>query len=72
MACFLSRRAGYCSADVKLDFGAFLRASKDGIWALSAPVIILGGSYTAIFTLTEPAVVAVVYGLLISFSFTAR
>lgn len=66
MAYFLSRRAGYRSADARLDFGAFLHALKDGIWALLAPVIILGGIYTAIFTPTESAVVAVVYGLLVS------
>lgn len=66
MAYFLSRRAGYRSADAKMDFGAFGRALKDGIWALLAPVIILGGIYTAVFTPTESAVVAVVYGLLVS------
>jgi C4-dicarboxylate transporter DctM subunit len=33
---------------------------------LLAPIIILGGIYTAIFTPTESAVVAVVYGLLVS------
>jgi len=39
---------------------------RGGIWALLAPIIILGGIYTSVFTPTESAVVAVVYGLLVS------
>lgn len=34
-------------------------------WALLAPVIILGGIYSGIFTPTEAAMIAVVYGLII-------
>ena len=41
-------------------------AFKDSIWALLAPVIILGGIYTGIFTPTEAAVVAVFYSLAIA------
>ncbi len=37
----------------------------DGIWALLVPVIILGGIYGGIFTPTEAAAVAVLYGLLV-------
>lgn len=40
---------------------------KDAIWAILMPVIILGGIYTGIFTPTESAAVAVVYGLFVSF-----
>ncbi len=49
-----------------MDFGAFARALRRGIWALLAPIIILGGIYTSVFTPTESAVVAVVYGLFVS------
>lgn len=42
-------------------------ALKDAIWGLLAPVIILGGIYGGIFTPTEAAVVAVVYGVLVGF-----
>jgi C4-dicarboxylate transporter, DctM subunit len=66
MAYALSRRRGYRSADAVLDFGAFARALRRGIWALLAPIIILGGIYTSVFTPTESAVVAVVYGLFVS------
>ncbi|MDH3629454.1 MAG: TRAP transporter large permease [Rhodospirillales bacterium] len=65
-AYLLARRAGYRSADAAVDVIAFLRALRRGIWALLAPIIILGGIYTSVFTPTESAVVAVVYGLLVS------
>ena len=66
MAYALSRRRGYRSAEATMDFGAFVRALRRGFWALLAPIIILGGIYTSVFTPTESAVVAVVYGLFVS------
>ena len=39
----------------------------DAVWGLLMPIIILGGIMTGIFTPTESAAVAVVYGLLVSF-----
>lgn len=46
-------------------FKEFLIAFKDAILALLMPVIILGGIYGGVFTPTEAAVVAVVYGLIV-------
>ena len=43
-----------------------LLALKDTIWALLMPVIVLGGIYAGIFTPTESAAVACIYGLLVS------
>lgn len=40
-------------------------AFKDAIWGLLMPVIILGGIYGGIFTPTEAAGVAVIYGLFV-------
>ncbi|MEL7623083.1 MAG: TRAP transporter large permease [Clostridiales bacterium] len=40
-------------------------AFKDAIWGLLTPVIILGGIYGGVFTPTEAAGVAVVYGLFV-------
>ena len=40
-------------------------AFKEGIWALSLPVVILGGIYSGIFTPTEASAVAVIYSLFI-------
>ena len=39
---------------------------KAAIWALLMPVIILGGIYGGIFTPTESAAVAILYGLIVS------
>lgn len=49
----------------KYGFIDFLIALKDAFFAILMPVIILGGIYGGIFTPTEAAVVAVVYGLII-------
>jgi C4-dicarboxylate transporter DctM subunit len=40
-------------------------AFQDAIWALLMPIIILGGIYGGIFTPTESAAVAIIYGLLV-------
>ena len=40
-------------------------AFKDAVWGIMMPVIILGGIYGGIFTPTEAAGVAVVYGLIV-------
>ena len=40
-------------------------ATKDGIWSLMMPFIILGGIYSGHFTATESAAVAVIYALFV-------
>lgn len=42
-----------------------LKSFKDAIWALLMPIIILGGIYSGLFTPTEAAIVACVYGLFV-------
>lgn len=44
----------------------FFRALRRGIWALGAPVIILGGIYGGVFSPTEAAAVACVYAALVT------
>ena len=44
----------------------FLGAFKRGLWALGAPVIILGGIYGGVFSPTEAAAVACVYAALVT------
>jgi C4-dicarboxylate transporter DctM subunit len=44
-----------------------LSATGEAFWGLMAPVIILGGIYTGIFTPTEAAAVGVTYSFIISF-----
>lgn len=64
MIFYVSYRRGYRGdsfGSVKQIYNAF----KEAIWALLAPVIILGGIYWGIFTPTEAAAVAIIYGLLV-------
>ncbi len=44
-----------------------LKSFLDAFWALMMPVIILGGIYGGVFTPTEAAAVAVLYGIVASF-----
>ena len=47
-------------------FQAFLAASREGVWALGMPVIILGGIYAGIFSPTEAAGIACVYAIVVT------
>lgn len=47
-------------------FAHLWKSFRESFFALMMPVIILGGIYTGVFTPTESAAVAVVYGLLVS------
>jgi C4-dicarboxylate transporter DctM subunit len=48
------------------DRGRFLRATGRSLWALGAPVIILGGIYGGVFSPTEAAAVACVYAAFVT------
>ncbi|WP_366924416.1 TRAP transporter large permease [Metallumcola ferriviriculae] len=66
VAYLISRKQGYAGdsrATSREVFAAFI----DAILALLMPIIILGGIYGGIFTPTEAANVAVVYGFIIGF-----
>lgn len=66
VACYIiSKRNGYRGRDTLPTIRHIAATLKEGIWALFAPVIILGGIYSGIFTPTESAVVAVVYSIII-------
>ena len=60
----LARRAGIPTMP-KATLRETLSAWRSGVWALFAPVIILGGIYGGIFTPTEASMVGVVYGLVV-------
>lgn len=66
VAYLVSRKKGYRGLETRGSFKEILIALKDSIWAILAPVIILGGIYTGIFTPTEAAVVAVFYSLIVA------
>lgn len=63
---FISRRRGYKGSA----FGGFKKMGKaffEALWGILMPVIILGGIYGGIFTPTEAAAVASLYGVVIGF-----
>ncbi|ASN06277.1 TRAP transporter large permease [Virgibacillus necropolis] len=60
----ISLKNGYGGGET-FTFSEFLKAFVDAILAILMPVIILGGIYSGVFTPTEAAVVAVVYGLIV-------
>lgn len=63
---FYARKYGFPTGD-KHSFKQRLAAFADAIWGIMMPVIILGGIMTGVFTPTESAAIAVVYGLFVSF-----
>ncbi len=62
---FRCRAAGYRGSAEPLSPRRIMEASLKGFWALLAPVVILGGIYTGLFTPTEAAIVAIVYTLFV-------
>jgi tripartite ATP-independent transporter DctM subunit len=59
---FFSTRHGWGAADTEAR-PPFWRSLREAGWGLLAPVVILGGMRSGLFTPTEAAVVAVAYGL---------
>lgn len=64
VAYFVSKKNHYVG-EQKASLAEMLAAFKESILALLMPIIILGGIYGGIFTPTEAANVAVVYGLVV-------
>lgn len=60
----ISVKRGYKGEEV-VSFSGIVTAFVKAFWAILMPVIILGGIYAGIFTPTESAAVAVVYGLFV-------
>lgn len=66
VAWYVSRRRGYRGTNRRGSGRELLVALRKSFWALMAPVVILGGIYTGVFTPTEAAVVAVFYSLFVA------
>lgn len=63
---WISAKRGYKGSATRIDVKEIVRTSKDGILALLAPAIIIGGIVSGIFTPTEASVVAVAYSLILA------
>ncbi len=63
---FYARKKGYKGDDRTYTPREVLRIVVDAIPALMVPVIILGGIYGGVFTPTEAAAIAAVYGIFVS------
>jgi len=50
----------------RFELSRFLRATRDGVWALGMPVIIMGGIYAGVFSPTEAAGVSCVYAIVVT------
>lgn len=64
-AIFYARKHGYGS-DEKSSMEVRMKASIKALWGAFLPILILGSIYTGVATPTESAVIAVVYGLIVS------
>lgn len=63
---FVSHRRKYSSGTGERNWKVLIKSLGDAKWALLAPVIILGGIYSGIVTVTEASVISVLYALFIS------
>ena len=64
---YISKKRGYGGNGKRASAAEIWAAFKDALWGLMTPVIILGGIYGGVFTPTEAAGVAAVYGLFVGF-----
>lgn len=60
-----SKKKGFKGDEKKFSMKDFLSAVNDAKWALFVPIIILGGIYGGVFTPTEAAAIAVIYGFVV-------
>ncbi|GAA3541599.1 TRAP transporter large permease [Zobellella aerophila] len=64
---FLCRKHGYKGTTEGWSMATTMTAFRKGIWSVLAPIVILGGIYSGLFTPTESAIVAIFYTLVIGF-----
>ena len=62
---FWSKKAGWKGGENKRNWKHIGKLVWEAKWALLVPVIILGGIYSGLFTPTEAAAVAALYGLIV-------
>ena len=62
----MCRIMGVHAVESRFNLARLMTSIRKGILAILAPIIILGGIYSGIFTPTESAVVAAVYGIIVA------
>ena len=65
VVCWIHARRNKIPVQKRASLSEIRAALRDGIWALLAPAIVLGGIYGGVFTPTEAAVVSCVYAILV-------
>ena len=65
VVCWLHAHRNKIPVQKRASLSEIRSALRDGIWALLAPAIVLGGIYGGVFTPTEAAVVSCVYAILV-------
>ena len=65
VVCWIHARRNKIPVQKRASLSEIRLALRDGIWALLAPAIVLGGIYGGVFTPTEAAVVSCVYAILV-------
>ncbi len=60
---FLAKNKGYVGVE-KSSWSERIAATREAMWALFMPVIVLGGIYSGVFTATEASVIAVGYAFI--------
>ncbi len=66
IVCYVTaKKKGYGNTNTKFSMANLLQKFREAFGALLMPVIILGGIYGGIFTPTEAAAVAVIYGFVV-------
>lgn len=64
---FMAKRKGYGVVETeRISAKEFFRVSREAFFPLLTPVFILGGIFSGLVTATEAAVIAVVYGFILS------
>lgn len=61
----ISRKRGYKGRSEGWSTGEIFHSLRAGVWSIAAPLVILGGIYSGVFTPTESAVVAIFYTLFV-------
>lgn len=62
---YFANKNGYRDTGARFELKNVFKCAAEAIWALFVPVIIIGGIYGGIFSATEAAVVACVYGFIV-------